>query len=132
MTRTARPVRRRAAAAGAIASCGLMAVGLTAPAATASPWDPHVRLQGTVSCGVIPNGKLQGLWLWTAQDGGAWFPYSGTRYAESYSRDLWNVPSGSTDVHVDIYCNGMKVHQVFGLARPTFGATATRNLYYRF
>jgi hypothetical protein len=132
MKTSTRAGKRVLASVTALAAVGTLASGMVAPPATASPWDPHVRVQGTATCGIIPNGKLQGLWLWTAEDGGAWYQYPGTSYSASYSRDLWNVPSSKTTVHVDIYCNGMKVHQTFGLARPAFGATATRNLYFRY
>ena len=136
MTGTSTPTRRRAlrAAMAAVTTATILAGGFFAGAgaANASPWDPHVRLQGTVDCGVIPNGHVQGLWIWTPQDGGRWYGYSGTRYSESYSRDLWNVPYWGTAAQVDIYCSGAKAHQSFGLSRPTFGATATRNLWFRF
>ena len=104
---------------------------LTPTTANATVWDPHVRLQGSVTCGSSPT-RVTGLWLWTAQEGGRWYGYSGTRYAEYYSRDFWNVPSGGTTVYYTVYCAGFPASGAFGLQRPTFGATATRNIYYRY
>jgi hypothetical protein len=105
---------------------------LPASSSQATVWDPHVRLQGTASCGSYPNGKVTGLWLWTSQEGGRWFSYSGTAYSVSYSRDFWKVPTSGTSVHYDVYCNGRKSYGTFGLQRPTFGATATRNIWWKY
>ena len=106
-------------------------IALSAPT-SATVWDPHVRLIGHASCGIYPV-KMTGLWLWTAQDGGSWQSFSGRNYSESYSRDFWHVPAGNgTTVSYDLYCGGTKMmHGTFGLARPTFGATATRDLWAR-
>lgn len=103
----------------------------TPATASATFWDPHVRLQGSVTCGSSPT-RVTGLWLWTAQEGGRWYGYSGARYSEYYSRDFWNVPSGGTTVYYTVYCAGFPSSGSFGLQRPTFGATATRNIYYRY
>jgi hypothetical protein len=118
------------AAAAAVVAAPLV-LGPASPA-QAWAWDPHVKVQGQVSCGTYPNGKVTGLWLWTAEDGGRWTAYSGTRYAEPFARDLWKVPNSGTTVHYDIYCNGFKFHSTFGLQRPASGTAATRNLYYRY
>ena len=112
--------------AGALALAGV----LTAGNATATAWDPHVALTGTASCGVIPGGRVTGLWLWTSQDGGQWFGFSGNNYSESFRRDYWHVPTSGTTVQYDLYCSGMTQHGSFGLQRPTYGTYTTRNVYW--
>jgi hypothetical protein len=124
MTGTFTPTRRRAHRAGmAAATTAILAGGLLtcAGAANASPWDPHVRLQGTVDRGVIPNGHAQGLWIWTPKEGGSWYRYR----HQVFGVLLPGAP-------VDTSCSGAKAHQWFGVPRPTLGATATRNLWFRF
>jgi hypothetical protein len=125
-------LRRRSAV---LAAALLLAASLSAAlssVAGATPWDPHVALTGTADCGVIPNGKITGLWLWTPEDGGQWFGYSGHNYRESFRRDYWHVPTGGTTVQYDLYCSGSKMHGSFGLQRPAAGTYTTRNIYFRF
>ncbi len=129
---TTSPSRKPFAVLAAAAAVAIPMALAPAGAAHAWAWDPHVKIQGQVSCGTFPNGKVTGLWLWTAEDGGRWIAYSGTRYAESYARDLWRVPTTGTTVHYDVYCSGFKFHSTFGAQRPSVGITATRNIYYRY
>jgi hypothetical protein len=125
--------------AGALALCAVAAgaalgMGLAGPAASeagAWAWSPTVTLGGQANCGVLPLSKVTGVWLWTAEEGGTWTPYSGRNYAEPYGRTFRKVPSGGTTVHYDLYCGGMKMHGTFGLQRPAFGQSATRNLSWR-
>lgn len=122
-------IRRRFAAVGIVLAVSAGAPLAVSASASASPWDPHVALTGSASCGIL-WGHVTGLWLWTAQDGGQWFGFSGTHYSESFRRDFWHVPSGGTTVHYTLYCAGLQQSKTFGLARPTFGTYTTRNIYW--
>ena len=73
---TTSPSRKTLAVLAAAAAIAVQMALAPAGAAHAWAWDPHVKIQGQVSCGTFPNDKVTGLWLWTAEDGGRWIAYS--------------------------------------------------------
>jgi hypothetical protein len=112
---------RRALATAAFV--GVAIPGVLATSASASAWEPHVRLQGTSICASSAT-----TWVWVEASNGerGW----ATNGRGRYSFDFWNVPRGkSISVKVN-YGNGtFACTDTVGVSRPTFGATATRDLF---
>lgn len=125
---------RRVAAASAL-GCAITAAAVALPSAQASatPWDPHVVLNGSISCPAYGGPFDRIGWAWVSASNGesGWAQLGPAGYSRSYRTDFWSIPYGrSVSVTVTYGCSASGTHSTtFGLSRPTVGIYATRNIY---
>ena len=96
--------------------------------ASAWPNDSNVTIQGSGNCNWRYGAKMTYAYL-EASNGQKGYAYVGNG---KYSFRLTNVPKGSgVTVKITWNCGLGRTNNVdrFGVARPAFGTTQTRNLY---
>lgn len=127
---------RRAAVAGVLA-VGTITSMLTAAAGAANAWpgDPHVILNGRISCPAWggPYDTVQWAWVDVSPDSyrnTGWASLGSGGTTKPYTREMWNVGTGGETVTVKYGCAASGEHRTtFGLNRPAIGIYATRNIY---
>jgi hypothetical protein len=125
---------RTAIAALAVAAASVIGVAAQPDPtpAEAWPWDPHVQLNGRISCPAWggPYDKVQ--WAWVVGNGeNSWARLGTGGTTRPYAKDFWRIPYGrSVLVHVRYGCAATGADDAwFYLSRPTTGIYATRNIY---
>jgi hypothetical protein len=95
---------------------------VTASAANAWAWSGSVTLQGTSLCGASRT-----TWVWVSASNGeaGWATNGSGNYKFNFTR----VPSSGMSVTVYYGNSTFSCHDTFGVQRPAFGTTATRNVY---
>ncbi len=128
--------RIRAAVAGiGVAVSAAAAAAILPMPAQASPWDPHVILNGRISCPAWggPFDSVQWAWVQVGPDSTGntgWASLGAGSTTRPYSRDMTRVGTGGETVTVRYGCSATGAHQTtFGLNRPAVGIYATRNIY---
>lgn len=120
---------KRIAARVAIA-IGLVAGPLVAASvpAQAWSWSSQVTLTGTVK--VIYHPGITGVYVSGSDGEHGWASLgSGNGYSRAYSFKFYNVPGGSGIwVNWTVYTNNGSFSNGFGVARPSTGANAVRDL----
>lgn len=128
--------RVRSVLTGAAIAIGVVTLSLTATgSANAWPWDPHVILNGGISCPACrgPRDTVQWAWVTVAPDSHrntGWVSLGSGGTTRLYTREMWNVGTGGETVTVKYGCAVTGEHRTtFGLNRPATGIHATRNIY---
>jgi hypothetical protein len=123
--------RKAAAVAAATAVVSAAALVATAAPASAWYWDPTVTLNGKIGCNYATSNTVTWAWV-SASDGEAgWASLSAGGMTRPYSFTFRNVPSSGMTVRVNWGCSTDGQHTTsFGVNRPSWGTTATRNVCY--
>lgn len=117
---------RVAAAALAAGSTAAICVG-AAPQANAWSWSSQVTLTGTVK--VVYHPGITGVYVSGSDGESGWATIGGGQYSSSYYFKFYHVGGGSgTQVNWTVYTNNGTFSNSFGVARPTTGANAVRDL----
>ena len=107
----------------------IASVGMTAPAANATAWDPHVALTGRATCSPSPLAQVTWMWVTASNGEQGWATLSGSpSNTRSYRFDFYKVGTGGTTVTVQWGCSGMTQTRKFGINRPLIGSYTTVNL----
>lgn len=96
--------------------------------ADAWAWDPHVTLQGKATCSILPGGTLNGIYVRGSNGEGGWARLGSGSASKPYAFDFWRVPTYTMTVYATVYCSGGSYSTSFGLNRPSWGTSATRNI----
>ena len=99
---------------------GIGAAGSPTPA-DATAWNPTVTLQGRAIC--ASSGAT---WVWVEASNGerGWATNGAGNYRFTFSR----VPTSGMTVRVNYGNSTFRCTDSFGVNRPTFGTSATRNV----
>ena len=124
----------RAAIAALVLASGLAVATLaTAPAAGAWSWDPHVILNGRVSCPAWGGPYDHPTWMWVSGNTGdyGWASLGSGGTTRTYTFNMTHVPAGRAEsVYISYGCSASGRHTTsFGVSRPAWGNYATRNIY---
>lgn len=101
----------------------LVSLGSMVPArqASATAWNPKVSLQGRA---LVCNSKATWVWVEASNGERGWATQPGGNYRFDFKR----VPTGGMTVTVKLGNSACDRSSTFGLNRPTFGTSATRNV----
>jgi hypothetical protein len=105
-------------------------IGVTVPiASTASawPWDPHVALNGRVTCSPYLGTTPTNLLVVGSNGERGYASLTGTGITRSYRFDFYRVV-GNVGVNVNWSCNGIGRSSSFTISRPLVNIYYTRNL----
>jgi hypothetical protein len=131
MSHKARVVRLVVFLAAALAAASIAATRTSS--ANAWAWDPHVIINGSVSCPwTLLGDHVQWAWV-SASDGEAGWAYLGPESSSKsryYAFDFWRIGTGGAWVTVTYGCSAVGQRSTsFGVNRPAVGNYASRNIY---
>lgn len=130
--RFARIVKAGVATVALLGGMGVVSVA-AAPAAQAWAWDPHVILNGRVSCPAWGGPFDYPTWMYVEGNTGdaGWASLGAGGTTKPYSFNMTRVPSGRSEwVSISYGCSASGRHTTaFGVSRPSSGIYATRNIY---
>jgi hypothetical protein len=112
-----------------------LTAGVLVPRSEAWWWDPHVTLNGTISCPwTLLGDRVQWAWV-SASDGESGWASLGApgKNSAPYKFNFSKVPSGGMTVTVTVGCSAVGQRQAnFGVKRPAVGNYATVNISWGF